>query len=254
MLHTIPGQLLRATVLKRPSAHIKSPYVADIRLDTGELGLCHTPGLGCCGLVEAGRTIYVNKSKEGSKTAYTTQLAECTDEQGIHYVGIHPLVAQVAARGLLSRISAEAKWSQEVTINEHTRIDYVGVLPNGKKIYVEVKTAMVSTECTTPRTYRKSVFPEGYRKKITDTVSPRAVKHAETLTEFAKHEDTEQCVLLFILPRDDCLAGLDINQRDLQYRLAVEKAWRGGVKIRAFALTYNLDGSIELANETYTYV
>ena len=66
MLHTLPA-LQRATVIKRPSASIKSPYVADITLEDGTMALCHTPGQSCSGLVVPGRTIYVSKGKEGSK-------------------------------------------------------------------------------------------------------------------------------------------------------------------------------------------
>jgi sugar fermentation stimulation protein A len=249
MLHTIPTPLFRATVIKRPSSIIKSPYVADIRLDDGRTGLCHTPGLSCSGLVQAERVIYVNASKPGAKTAFTAQLAECTDSDGIFYVGIHPMVSQVAARNLLSHISEEAVWSSEVAIDKHTRIDYFGKLPNGKVIYVEVKTAMISSECSEPRATRRAIFPDGYRKKITDTISPRAVKHAETLAELTKDPKTEMCVLLFIVPRNDCHNGLVLNPADPIYCDAVEKARGAGVQVRGFALNYSPDGTIHIDKE-----
>jgi DNA-binding sugar fermentation-stimulating protein len=244
MIHTLSGPLFRATILKRPSATIKSPYVADIRLDDGRLALCHTPGLGCSGLVEANRYIYVNASKPGSKTAFTTQLAECTDAEGVFYVGIHPMVSQTAARNLLSRISAEATWSSEVVIEKGTRIDYVGMCPNGKKIYVEVKTGMTSLEHSIPRIHRHAIFPDGYRKKLTDAVSPRAVKHAETLAQLAKDPNTEAAILLFIVPRTDCGEGLTINPADPIYCEAVRKAVVAGVQLKAFSLHYMPDGTI----------
>ena len=244
MLHTIPGNLIRATVVKRPSASIKSPYVADIQFEDGTTALCHTPSLGCCGLVEKTRVVYVIPGNSGSKTAYTVQLAECSDSEGIYYVGIHPLVSQVAARQLLQEISNEATWKSEVKINADTRIDYVGTLPNNKKIYVEVKTAPVSLENNLERPMRCAIFPEGYRKKITDTISPRAVKHANTLKELLFQQETEACVLLYIVPRDDCNKGLIINPNDPIYNNAVVKANEAGVQIRAFSLKYNIDGTI----------
>jgi len=249
MLHSISGPLFRATVIKRPSSIIKSPYVADIRLDDGRTGLCHTPGLSCSGLVQAERIIYVNASKPGAKTAFTAQLAECTDSDGIFHVGIHPMVSQAAARNLLSHISTDAVWSSEVSIDKHTRIDYLGKLPNGKVIYVEVKTAMISSECSKPRETRRAIFPDGYRKKITDTISPRAVKHAETLAELAKDPKTEMCVLLFIVPRNDCHDGLVLNPADPIYCDAVDKAQDAGVSIRGFSLNYSTDGTINLHKE-----
>ena len=98
--------------------------------------LCHTPGLGCCGLVEAGRRIYVTAGRVGSKTECVAQIAECTDSEGVFYNGIHPIVSQTAARGLLTRISDEAVWKAEVVVEDGTRLDYVGLLPSGKKIYI----------------------------------------------------------------------------------------------------------------------
>ena len=253
MLHTIPGTLIRATVVKRPSASIKSPYVADIVLEDGTTALCHTPSLGCCGLVERDRIVYVvaAKPESKSKTAYTVQIAECKDtiENTIYYVGIHPLVSQVAARGLLQEIASEATWKSEVKINAETRIDYVGTLPNNKKIYVEVKTAPVSVELQLPRSERRAIFPEGYRKKPTDTISQRAVKHAHTLRELVTRENTEACVLLYIVPRNDCNKGLIINPTDPIYRNAVSEAHESGVQVRAFSLNYELNGTIHKYDE-----
>lgn len=252
MLYSLPT-LYKATVVKRPSSIIKSPYVADIRLENGQQALCHTPSLGCCGLVEKDRTIYVCKGTPGSKTEYTAQLAECTDMCDIYYVGIHPLVSQKAASELLVEISSDAVWKSEVKVDEHTRIDYVGVLPSGKKMYVEVKSAVISNECHLPRNDRCAIFPEGYRKKKTDTVSPRAVKHAETLKQLLSNEDTEMCVLLFVVPRSDCERGVKINSEDPIYHQAVKDAKDAGVLMRAFALNYSVDGSICKHSEVNVY-
>jgi hypothetical protein len=251
--------MLRAKVIKRPSASIKSPYVADIEFEDGRKALCHTPCLGCCGLVEAGRTVYVSAGKQGTKakpakTEYTVQLAECTDETGIYVVGVHPLVAQKAARDLLVYISQDATWKAEVRVDDHTRLDYVGIQPNGKKIYVEVKCAMISMQCHIPRCKRRAIFPEGYRKKKSDTISPRAVKHAETLAELMKREDTDSCVLLFVVPRHDCESGLEINTKDPTYNQAVDAARRSGVQVRAFSFNYSVDGSIVKNAELEVYV
>ena len=236
-IHTFP-QLYRVEVLHRPSKTIKSPYVADIRLEDGSQALCHTPGLGCCGLVATGKTIYVSKAANAkAKTAYTAQMAECTDSEGTYYVGIHPMVSQAMAAKLLDKISPTATWKSEVKINEHTRLDFVGTTPEGKKIYVEVKNAMISL-CAHPRASRRAIFPEGYRKCKTDTVSPRAVKHAETLAELAALPDTEAAYLLYIVPRSDCEAGLELNPSDPIYCEAVANAMKQNVRIRVFGLAF----------------
>ena len=253
MLHTLP-KLIKAVVINRPSKNIKSPYVADIKLEDGTEALCHTPGLGCCGLVSSSRIIYVSKAaNEKSKTAYTAQVSECEDQDGKYYVGIHPMISQMVASKLLDKISNEVTWKSEVAIDAHTRLDYVGTGSNGKKTYVEVKNAMI-TLSSEERYKRRAVFPEGYRKSLTDTVSPRAVKHAETLAELVKLEDTEAAYLVFIVPRDDCNGGLELNVLDPIYCNAVTKALAAGVKVRVFGLRFLQDGGIEFNKKLPLYI
>jgi DNA-binding sugar fermentation-stimulating protein len=253
-LYFIQKPLVGVTVIKRPSASIKSPYVADIRYDDGRVALCHTPGLGCCGLVEAGRRIYVCEGSASSKTDCVAHIAECHDSEGVFYNGIHPMVSAAAARGLLSLINSEARWSAEVTVEEGTRLDYVGLLPTGKKIYVEIKNAMVSLENAKPRAERRAVFPEGFRKKKGEPVSPRAVKHAQVLQRLLSAQDSEACYLLYTVPRTDCGDGMTINSADPIYYDAVRSAVRAGVRIRAFSLNYSLDGHVRLDREVPFYI
>jgi DNA-binding sugar fermentation-stimulating protein len=245
-IYTLPI-LYKAEVISRPSKSIKSPYVADIRLEDGTNALAHTPGLSCCGLVSPGKYIYVSKSNPKSKTDYTVQIAECTDSEGMYYTGIHPMVSQAIAGKLLSKISSSASWKSEIKIDSHTRIDFVGT-NNDKKIYVEVKNAMIS-HCTTPRESRRSIFPEGYRKSKNDTFSPRAVKHAKTLSSLTTLPDTESCWLVFIVPRNDCNDGLELNPTDPIYCNAVAEAQANGVNVCVFGLDFHPSGNVYFDKE-----
>jgi len=247
MLHTLPS-LQKALVVKRPSATIKSPYVADIQLEDGTIALCHTPGLSCSGLVVPGRTIYVSQSTAGSKTAYTAQISDNADTEGPYYVGIHPMISQKVASKLLDKVSTDAVWKSEVALSKETRLDFVGTLASGKKIYLEVKNAMISF-CKELRLKRRAIFPDGYRKTKDATISPRAVKHAETLTELMKDPNTESAYLLFIVPRSDCCDGLELNPTDPIYCKAVRAALDAGVQVKVFGLDFHLDGSIGLYKE-----
>jgi len=237
MIHILPS-LFPATVVNRPSKHIRSPYVADIVFEDGRVGLCHSPGLGCSGLVVPGSRILVaeNTVQSRTKTEWTAQIAIT----GKELVGIHPLVTQQSALHLLHHISKEATWATEVKVDD-SRIDYVGYLPNGKKIYVEVKTAMVKRGPV-------AIFPDGYRKKKTDTSSPRAVKHARILQFLATEDDTDSCHLLYIVPRTDC-ERLQLNPEDPQYCAAVQEATEYGVELHAFALQYTAEGDISVLKQ-----
>jgi len=242
-VHRLPT-LYRVEVINRPSKSIKSPYVADIRLEDGTQALCHTPGLGCCGLVAPGKYIYVSKAANAkSKTAYTAQIAEFNDSEGTLYTGIHPMVSQAIAAKLLDKISADATWKSEVKVDDHTRLDFVGTTPEGKKIYVEVKNTMIS-QCKTLRKDRRAIFPEGFRKYKADTISPRAVKHAETLAMLKSLPDTEATYLLYIVPRNDCEDGLELNPTDPIYCKAVTDAMGQGVNVRVFGLDFQTNGDV----------
>ena len=67
ILFTI-SQLHKGTIVKRPSAHIKTPYVADVTVDNIEF-LAHTPSLGCCGLADKGAIVLMEKT-EKTKTNF----------------------------------------------------------------------------------------------------------------------------------------------------------------------------------------
>jgi len=250
ILHTLPP-LTRVRVIRRPSAIIKSPYVADIEFETGEQALCHTPGLGCSGLVAPGRTVFVSCATNPlAKTQYTTQMAECEDAEGTYYVGVHPMISQAMAGQLLHRISANNTiWKSEVKLDAHTRIDFVGTTMEGKTIYVEVKNAMISHQASTvERASRRAVFPDGFRVSKQDTFSPRALKHAACLAERAVEPNTE-AYLLYLVPRSDCGGGLELNVADPVYRACVAKAVNQGVKVRVFGLAFDRGGNITFTQE-----
>ena len=71
VLLQIPN-LVKGYVMKRPSKHIKSPYVADVVLcDSNTEIIAHTAALGCCGLADMGAQVLMTvtpEAKSGNKT------------------------------------------------------------------------------------------------------------------------------------------------------------------------------------------
>ena len=102
---------------------------------------------------------------------------------------------------------------------------------------------------TAERAERRAVFPEGFRKSKTEAVSPRAVKHAETLAELVKQHDTHAAYLVFIVPRNDCGGGLELNKLDPIYCNAVKNAMAAGVQVRVFGLAFEATGNITFDKE-----
>ena len=56
-------RLHKGVIIKRPSAHIKTPYVADVTIENIEF-LAHTPSLGCCGLADKGAEVLMEKTEK----------------------------------------------------------------------------------------------------------------------------------------------------------------------------------------------
>merc|ERR1711994_667583 len=69
------GKLYQGTVLRRPSKHNKSPYVADVKLDDGgNEVIAHAPMLDLGGLIRPGTVVRMKESKPGGKTSHSIQL------------------------------------------------------------------------------------------------------------------------------------------------------------------------------------
>jgi DNA-binding sugar fermentation-stimulating protein len=70
-IYNLPQKLLIATVINRPSKVNKSPYLADIVIDsegeTSEISIAHSPSLGCGGLICSGVKVYVLPCESKSK-------------------------------------------------------------------------------------------------------------------------------------------------------------------------------------------
>jgi len=154
LYQTLP--LFKAIVVKRPSASIKSPYVADILLvdDNNEpidenVYLAHSPSLGCCGLADAGAYVMVSKSNNPkAKTDYVIELA-CFYETKkeidyLEYVSLKPKTAEkVAHQALLKNCVVglpEFKTIQAEKKFKNSRFDFYGIDINDQEHIIEVKT------------------------------------------------------------------------------------------------------------------
>lgn len=260
----------KAKVIKRPSKHIKSPYVADIRLlDKEEEAeyLCHTPSLGCCGLADANSTILVSDLRENSKTK-----SDFRAEASIHYekdkhssviVGIHPKLGETIAEkciqhNLIQDVKIK-KYKREHTIG-NSRFDFVGKTQENIMCILEVKTVPLANYVDMEEkelqkklknggidfteygfTNKISYFPVGYRKKKGDVVSERALKHIQELEKIKlKYGDTIRTILLYVIQRNDS-SSFTTSIIDPIYKDAVKQASMNGVEIKTVQVKWNYD-------------
>ena len=249
------GELFVASIIKRPSRHIKSPYVADIMIDGHEdEKLGHTPSLGCCGLANKESVVLVSKLGGKTKCDYCVQVAQIMSKGHTIYVGIAPKLAEEAAHMALKHnlvYNLEVKTINREKTIMNSRFDFVGRTIDDNYYICEVKTvpladyADVTTRdrkkmdfTDTPYDEKIAYFPDGYRKKVTDTVSPRALKHVNELREIkVQYGEKVRCILLFVIQRCD-VVSFQPSRIDTIYLDAVRQAWNDGVEIRTLQIEW----------------
>lgn len=255
ILYELIQDVIVAKVNSRPSKTIKSPYLADILLDDGTTALCHSPSLGCSGIISSGRIVMVTASQSKKAASAFTLCHALLDNNTI--VGTHPLYAQRIAHSYLLQTYPEYDWKAEQTIG-NSRFDFAGTetqtgQPTTGRFIVEVKNVPLASsnnsgdylDCS-ESTDKVAIFPDGYRKKKSDPFSTRALKHVQELQNLLQQDQshtTTRCMLLFVCQRSDC-AYMVINKNDPQYLQAVQDAFHSGVEIRCISVCWSRDGKI----------
>ncbi len=216
------------SIVKRPSAQIKTPYVADVATDS-ESVLAHAISLGCDGLCEKGANVWMTKTDSG-KTAYSICLSELSDGS---IVGIHSKLAEKMAEKMLRGhrlIGVIRKWRRETVVkcaDPHldSRFDFSGVDYNGVPFLMEVKNVPLKNAAGYAH------FPKGWRKKNEDPVSPRALKHITELTELKRRCGKRiRCIMCYIIQRTD-VEGFTPSDFDPEYCAAYYAAETAGVEM-----------------------
>lgn len=260
--------LIEGQVVKRPSKMIKTPYVADVKIENEREVLAHTASLGCCGLADAGASVLMTpmpipKSKNTKqKCQYRVYLSVIKEKGCEEIVGIHPklaeeLVENALKNNCLSRLQNVLSYKPETVIfvegKVDSRFDFSGIDSNGVPFIMEVKNVpLADYEDITAkdrlkqnydhreRNSKVAYFPDGYRKKSTDPVSPRALKHVRELT-LIKKESITRCIMCFVIQRTDA-DRFQPSIIDPEYRQAVKEAIEAGVEIFTLVIKWNRNG------------
>lgn len=261
--------LIEGTVVKRPSKFIKSPYVADVLINSGEEVLSHTPSLGCCGLAEDSSTVLMSSSnlkktnKANKQCSYILYLSIILEKGKEQIIGIHPklaenLVESALNKNCLSKLTNIQKYRRETTIHVkdkiNSRFDFTGIDENGIPFIMEVKNVPLAdyedlpkAKKTERRNYSKfqldskvAYFPDGYRKKSSEPVSPRALKHIKEMT-LIKLESKIRCIMCYVIQRTD-VNRFQPSIIDPEYREAVKIAIASGVELIILVVSWNRQG------------
>lgn len=263
--------LIEGSVIKRPSKIIKTPYVADIIHSNDESPILgHTASLGCCGLADAGATILmapIPKSKSKKQTdklscGYRVYLSIIKDKDAEIIIGIYPklaedLVESAIKRNVINSLQNIKKYKRETAIyvegKVDSRFDFSGIDSNNIPFILEVKNVPLAdyeditakerkNKCYDDRDVNSKVayFPDGYRKKSSDPVSPRALKHIRELT-LIKSESITRCIMCYVIQRTD-VNRFQPSIIDPEYREAVKEAINAGVEIITLVVEWTREG------------
>lgn len=262
--------LIEGQVIKRPSKYIKTPYVADIRCDDEEV-LGHTASLGCCGLADVNASVLISLSPESKskpknqanmKCSHTVYLSILKNRSNEQVIGIHPKLAETLTEAaltanLLTRLQNIRKYRRETSIyikdKIDSRFDFTGIDQNGIPFIMEVKNVpLADYEDVTVKEREKmdfsdrefnskvAYFPDGYRKKSSDPVSPRALKHIRELT-LIKRETKTRCIMCYVIQRTD-VDRFQPSVIDPEYRYAFKEAMESGVEIITMVVSWKRNG------------
>lgn len=271
--------LVEGRIIKRPSKLIKSPYVADIFIDNEDEVLGHCASLGCCGLADNGASVLMQKmnksqgkkSTEKLQCSYKVYLSIYKEKGNEIIIGIYPKLAEeltenALKNNLLSKLQNIKSYKRETIINIdnidnnnnsiNSRFDFSGIDENDNPFILEVKNVpLAHYEDITPRERKKkpincyddydfnskiAYFPDGYRKKTSDPISPRALKHIKELTLLKQISNT-RCFMCYVVQRTD-IRAFTPSIIDPEYREALKIAFENGVEIIIMVIEWNKNG------------
>jgi DNA-binding sugar fermentation-stimulating protein len=202
------------------------------------------------------------KNQANMKCSHTVYLSVLRDTYNEQIIGIHPKLAETLTESalssnLLSRLQNIRKYRRETAIyikdKIDSRFDFTGIDQNGIPFIMEVKNVpLADYEDITAKERAKmdfsdrdfnskvAYFPDGYRKKSSDPVSPRALKHIRELT-LIKRETAIRCIMCYVIQRTDA-DRFQPSVIDPEYRDAFKEAIEAGVEIITMVVSWNRNG------------
>jgi DNA-binding sugar fermentation-stimulating protein len=232
--------------------------------------LGHTASLGCCGLADVGAHVLmapVPKTKNNTNSdklhcEYRVYLSIIREKSSNMIVGIFPKLAEDLAESalknnLLNRLCNVKTHKKETKIYVpglvDSRFDFSGIDENGIPFIMEIKNVpLADYEDVTAKDRKKmsfddrdinskvAYFPDGYRKKSTDPVSPRALKHINELALIKRMSKT-RCIMCYVIQRTD-INRFQPSIIDPEYREAFVQAVKSGVEIITMVVQWTRDG------------
>lgn len=194
-------------------------FLADVRLDSGELVTAHCANPGSMkSVLEPLPRVWLSRARPGRKLPYTWEVAELGDTRiYVNPVGANRVVADALEAGTIAELSGYDVIRPEVKYGTGSRIDFL-LSGNSGTAYVEVKNVTLG-------------LGEG-RAAFPDSVTTRGTKHLYELAEVK--EQGHRAVLLFCVSRSDATSVEAAADIDPVYARALAEVSARGVEVLAY--------------------
>jgi sugar fermentation stimulation protein A len=220
------GDLLKGKLVKRYKR-----FLADIKLDSGELITAHCANSGSMkGCIMEGADVYVSpQNRPERKLKYTWELIKMPDSLvGVNTSIPNKLVKSAIESKKIKQFEKYPKVISEVKTSDKTRLDLMLLDEFDNKFYVEIKN------CTLVEN-GKAMFP--------DAVTTRGQKHLKELMDLkAKGYNS---AVFFLIQRMDAKSFSPADQIDPEYGKLLRAAFKKGVDVIAYD-TIVTEKSIEI--------
>ena len=209
------------------------------------------------------KNIDETNEKQKKKCEYRIYLSVKTEKNQEQIIGIYPklaeqLVENALKNNFLSKLKNIQEYRRETAIFidgvVDSRFDFSGIDEEGKRFIMEIKNVPLADyeDITSKERKNKNYdnydvnskigyFPDGYRKKQSETISPRALKHIKELTALKNMYENTRCLMCYVIQRTD-VASFQPSVIDPQYREAFYEARRNGVEIIVLVVGWNRNG------------
>jgi|SRR5689334_22189582 sugar fermentation stimulation protein A len=199
-------------------------FLADVRLDTGDLVTATCPNTGSMlGLTAPGTRVWLSTSDKATrKYRHTWEMLEVDLGEGPWLVGIntgHPngLVAEAVEAGAVKPLKGYARLRREVKYGRNSRIDILLEDDLKGSCYVEIKNVHMM---------RKPGLAE-----FPDCVTERGVKHLAEMTDMV--QQGHRAMMVFLVQRADAKRLALARDLDPTYAEAFAAAQAAGVEALA---------------------
>lgn len=254
-------ELRKAIIINRPSKDIKSPYIADIKIND-KIELAHSPALGLCGLIINNVHVMVSECKTNScrKSKYTIELVKINDPENkkIIWIGGNPNYGNKIYFNFIKELVEFNKYKiekQEIKVL-NSRLDFLLTNNKNEKFFVEVKNVPLVdynyklhdtkkeklTFSFNNNYIRAAIFPDGYKNSKNQCISDRAYKHLEDLIKLK--QNGFRTALVFIIQREDPEYFKPNYVRDKIYSEKLKEAYDKGVEIFAYKFKWAVKNNI----------